>query len=85
MHDIRRARRYKGRFSIQDGVLYRKVGLVLTPGTEQGQGYFQGRRRGVMEFVQANEQMLEQYAADIPEQHATGPVSYDYHFPKRKI
>ena len=39
-----------------------------------------------MEFVQANEQMLEQYAADIPELvHATGPVSYDYHFPKRKI
>lgn len=39
-----------------------------------------------MEFVQASEHMLEQYAADIPELvHATGPVSYDYHFPKRKI
>ena len=39
-----------------------------------------------MEFLQANEQLLAQYAADIPELvHATGPVSYDYHFPKRKI
>ncbi|MGB0998578.1 MAG: GNAT family N-acetyltransferase [Pseudomonadales bacterium] len=39
-----------------------------------------------MEFLQANEQLLAQYAADITELvHATGPVSYDYHFPKRKI
>ncbi len=39
-----------------------------------------------MEFLQADEELQEQFAADIPELvHATGPVSYDYHFPKRAI
>ena len=39
-----------------------------------------------MQFVQADEQLARQFAADIPQLvHATGPVSYDYHFPKREI
>ena len=39
-----------------------------------------------MQFLQADEKLQEQFAADIPELvHATGPVSYDYHFPKRAI
>ena len=39
-----------------------------------------------MQFLQADEKLPEQFAADIPELvHATGPVSYDYHFPKRNF
>ena len=39
-----------------------------------------------MDIVQADAALAEQYAADIPELvHATGPVSYDYHFGRREL
>ncbi len=39
-----------------------------------------------MEIVQANAALAEKFAADIPELvHATGPVSYNYHFDRRAL
>ncbi len=39
-----------------------------------------------MELVRADEQLAQQFAADIPELvYATGPVSYDYHFDQRSV
>ena len=39
-----------------------------------------------MQIVPATAELVEQHAADIGELvHATGPVSYDYHFPKRAV
>ena len=39
-----------------------------------------------MQIVQATAELAEQHAKDIGELvHATGPVSYDYHFPKRSV
>jgi len=39
-----------------------------------------------MNLVKADAQLAQQFAADIPELvHATGPVSYDYHFHERSV
>ena len=39
-----------------------------------------------MEIVQADAELAEQFATDIPELvYATGPVSYDYHFDRREL
>ena len=39
-----------------------------------------------VEIVQANTALAEHYQNEIAELvHATGPSSYDYHFPKREI
>jgi len=39
-----------------------------------------------MEIVNATAEIAEQFAAEIPEMvHATGPVSYDYHFGERSL
>ena len=38
------------------------------------------------DFMLADAQLRTQFAAEIPQLvHATGPVSYDYHFPKRAL
>jgi len=39
-----------------------------------------------VKIVPADESLAERYQADIAELvHATGPVSYDYHFPRRAV